>query len=151
MKNKLETGGYYETPLSLEPPLVYSTYVYFYYRIFYRMYRQSVGFRSTLFIRAAARGHVSSYPPDTDRGDHPHIHHLQLYDLLCNISRRHTDRLGRKSARADQLSGSFAELWRCRCHNRGCSSRLYRGLGHIDFMPQRHTLGDGPRTVRSSA
>ena len=84
MKNKLETGGYYETSLSLEPPLVHPTYVCFYCRIFYRMYHQPVRFRSVFFVRAAARGHAGSHPPDTDGGDHPHAHRLQLHDLLCN-------------------------------------------------------------------
>lgn len=81
-----------------------------YCRIFYRMYHQPVRFRSVFFVRAAARGHAGSHPPDTDGGDHPHAHRLQLHDLLCNTDGRHTDRLGRKSARTDQLSGFFTEL-----------------------------------------
>ena len=45
---------------------------------------------------AAARGHAGSHPPDTDGGDRPHAHRLQLHNLLCNTDGRHTDRLGEK-------------------------------------------------------
>ena len=87
-------------------------------------------------------------PRTTDGGDRPHAHRLQLHNLLCNTDGRHTDRLGRKSARTDQLSGSLPSYEGAVVMMEDVVSRLCWGLGHIDFVFRRHTLGGGLRAVR---